>query len=416
MLKKKSLEINSLIVFLISMVSNFITYIFQMVISRLVSNVEGYGTINTLLSLYAVLSVPSALMTLAAARYAVNDKAGKDQGAVFAYLLKITKNCVIGLLVAGVISAKTVSRLLGLRNPFYMILLTVAVAILLIGSLFVGILQGKQSFWHFSMQGMINVLVRFIFSVLFVLLGLEVYGVMFAILLGCLISFFYVFYYAYKDISLDNVNKLDCSKKKEIHHYLFGITCIQLASSILSNGDLFIIKIFYDGNIAGLYSSAMVFGKIPLYISGAVISASFPLVADKAAQKQSSTPVLIKLILYGGGCAVLSSIMINLLGRRMLGIFFDKRYLESASFIYAVTLYIIPFVFLNIIVNFFCAMGRTKFVSGLLIICCLLVFAAAKLFHFSIEKMMIAVGIVLIFGFVISLIYYYCRERGQAYG
>lgn len=416
MREQKSLEVNSMIVFAVSMISNFITYIFQMVISRLVSNVEAYGTINTLLSLFAVLSVPSTLMVLAAARYAVNVRDRKEKRAVFSYLLKIILCCVIALLIIGIIATKTVSRLLGIRNPVYMILLSAAAAILLIGSLYVGVLQGKQSFWHFSIQGMLNVFVRFLCSVLLILLGFEVYGVVFAILLGCLVSFFYAFYFAYKDVSFDMTNTLNYLQKKEIHHYLLGITCIQLATSILSNGDLFIIKIFYAGNIAGLYSSAMVFGKIPLYISGAVISASFPLVADRVAQKQSATPILIKIILYGGGSAVLSSVLINLLGGWLLEFFFDERYLESSSYIYAVTLYIIPFVFLNMTANFFGAMGRTNFVSILLSVCCLLAFAAANLFHSSIEKMMTAVGIVLFFGFIISLIYYYCRERGQAYG
>ena len=81
-------ERNSLIVFSISMLSNVINYLYQIIMGNLLSPSD-YGLVNTLLSLSIVAGVPSGIFSALTATYTAKYHAQGDTGSIAEFMRKM---------------------------------------------------------------------------------------------------------------------------------------------------------------------------------------------------------------------------------------------------------------------------------------------------------------------------------------
>lgn len=65
---------------------------------------------------------------------------------------------------------------------------------------------------------------------------------------------------------------VDC---KALLKLMISTVVVQLCINFMTNGDILLVKSLFDDTQTGLYSSAMVIGKIAMYVSGAVVAARF---------------------------------------------------------------------------------------------------------------------------------------------
>ena len=89
-----------------------------------------------------------------------------------------------------------------------------------------------------------------------------------------------------------------------------------------------------------------------MYVSGAVVAAMFPMVAEQYSQGKSTRALFVKSNLYGGGMAILCAVGMILLGKPIIGIFFGTRYMEAIDLLPAVCAFVIPVTFLTVISNY----------------------------------------------------------------
>lgn len=78
-----------------------------------------------------------------------------------------------------------------------------------------------------------------------------------------------------------------------------------------TNGDMFLVKYYFDDTTAGIYSSVMVLGKIAMYISAAIIAALFPMVVEKVSRGEDTLHCLYNFFfirLCGRLCFVLTEV------------------------------------------------------------------------------------------------------------
>ena len=107
---------------------------------------------------------------------------------------------------------------------------------------------------------------KLIFSIGLVLLGWKVYGIITALLLGTGIAIVYGVHYMKKYIlHKDKESARHGIDLKEFLRYSFGTIVAQGCVIALTNGDILLVKAYFDDTQAGLYSSASVIGKIAMY-------------------------------------------------------------------------------------------------------------------------------------------------------
>lgn len=413
--KRRSFEFNSALLFVLMMMANVCNYLFQIVIARLLGDAEKYGIVTTLISFQAICNIPTTLMVMVTAKYVAQYDADEYEEKLSSVLSVLKKYAgIIGILmvVLGGVLTPFVAQNFQLEKNEYVFLIILASALLVFSSVYVGCLQGVQDFLKYGMQNLINVLTKLLISVALVLIGWEIMGVLGALVLGAILVYLYSYVYTKKYFQHKKNVQVTQETASEIKKYILGIFCFQTCINLLSNGDMLLVKYFFDGTEAGVYSSAMVIGKIALYVSGAVVGTLFPMAALEHSKGNDTRYLLKKALFYGGGVALACAIGMLIVGRWMVTLLFGEVFTNAVDYLPAISLYVVPLTFLTIITNFLAALGETRLVSYSLAIGCIASVIVAICFHNSIIQMMCWVGAILLLVFIYD-IYIYTRKKKQ---
>ena len=98
-IKERTFEKNSIILFVLMMAANVSNYLFQIIVGNLMT-VEDYGTVNAVLSLIQVMAIPNTIITLISARYMAMGAGRNDDDWRLSMLKTLVKLvCVIDLII-----------------------------------------------------------------------------------------------------------------------------------------------------------------------------------------------------------------------------------------------------------------------------------------------------------------------------
>lgn len=396
--EKNSFEKNSILLFVLMMGGNVCNYLFQIVAGNLME-VESYAQVNTVLAIVSVLSIPTTIITMICARYiALNTSIGNEHkiAAVLRALFQFIIIVVIILMIAMLFLMNGITQIFALDSRWYVIG-ALAIAILnLCFSITAGTLQGMKQFFPYGVQTILTALGKLVFSVGFILIGWSVYGVMAAVMIGIVLAIGYGLRYMGNYVKEAVLRKeksgLDA---REFLRYSIGTVVAQGCVVALTSGDILLVKAYFSDTETGLYSSAMVIGKISMYVSTAIIATLFPMVVEKYEKGENTVPLFRKAMLYGGGVSVLCAVGMVTLGNLVISILFGERYMEAIQFLPAVCMYVVPLTFVTIFMNYTLAINRLKMFDIFALAGVIAIIGLSLFFHATVQQMMIICGGVL---------------------
>ena len=396
--EKNSFEKNSILLFVLMMGGNVCNYLFQIVAGNLME-VESYAQVNTVLAIVSVLSIPTTIITMICARYiALNTSIGNEHkiAAVLRALFQFIIIVAIILMIAMLFLMNGITQIFALDSRWYVIG-ALAIAILnLCFSITAGTLQGMKQFFPYGVQTILTALGKLVFSVGFILIGWSVYGVMAAVMIGIVLAIGYGLRYMGNYVKEAVLRKeksgLDA---REFLRYSIGTVVAQGCVVALTSGDILLVKAYFSDTEAGLYSSAMVIGKISMYVSTAIIATLFPMVVEKYEKGENTVPLFRKAMLYGGGVSVLCAVGMVTLGNLVISILFGERYMEAIQFLPAVCMYVVPLTFVTIFMNYILAINRLKMFDIFAFAGVIAIIGLSLFFHATVQQMMIICGGVL---------------------
>lgn len=400
-------EKNSLLLLAFSLTSSFCNYLFQIATGQMLSEAD-YGTMNTLLSLVVILSVPTAFFTVVSSKFTTNYLTLGKQDIAATWILKLEKAallCALVMLAAGALLSGAVGNALQIEDRWYVFTAFGVAAANYLSCPAVGALQGAKRFARYGVANLIAAGMKLLGSVALILAGLRIYGTMFAIAAGTLATTAFAFV-SIRNMLVSAQKDLRVSTDGEIRRYLSGALIIQFISAILSNGDMLLIKAFSSTAAeAGVYSSAMVIGKIPLYIAGALVVVLFPTVSEAAAKKEATLRLFLKSLAYGVSIAVAFAIFLQLFGTFVLKIMYGERYLSALPLLLPVSVFIVFVTGITIEINYFLALGKTRFFIITQLSGFLAAFIAVSFNHESARRMLYVISIALAAVFAVNCAY-----------
>lgn len=399
MKQAKEFEKSSIILFCIMMGGNVCNYLFQIIVGNLMS-VEDYGVVNTVLAIVALFSIPTTIITMISARYmALNVDLNRKEPilSTLHFLYKMVALIGAMVLVVGGAFGGSIAQAFGLESDGFVYGALIIVLFNLAYSITSGSLQGLKKFTSFGLQGFIVALVKLIGSVLLVILGCRIYGVLVAIVIGTVLAIFF----SMKDVGTELAQAIRYRGEsvidlREFVAYALGTIVSQCCVTILTNGDILMVKYYFTEREAGVYSSAMVIGKIAMYVSTAVVATLFPMVVEKHERGEDTMPLLRKAMLYGGGMSIVCATGMILLGKYVIGILFGQKYLDAIGYLPFVCAYVVPLTFLTVFMNYFLATGKANLFAVLSGGVLIAVFVGCLLAHENIGKMMLICGVILL--------------------
>ena len=334
--------------------------------------VADFGAMNSLLSLMVIVSVPAVSILLVSTKYVSNFKAKKELEKIRLFRKKIFVKLIsfgTAILILLLFVSPLVSSFLKINSYIPVVILFVILFFSFLVPLNFGILQGLQKFFHQGICGSLMGLLRLIFGILLIALGLRLNGAMMALLATSLCVFFISSNFL-KDLPKSDPQSDDLGIGiGNILTYSRAVVLSSLGIIVLTNVDLILIKHYFPADQAGIYASVAVLGRTVFYFPGVIILAMFPIVSESYALKKNPSRIMkkalgITMILSGSGLIVLMAVP-----DLMLSFLFGKAFSEGASLLRIFSLAMFFMALNNVLCNFLLAIERKRFIFVLLTGC-----------------------------------------------
>jgi len=285
--------------FLATSIANFSNYVLHVFMSRMLGPAE-YSIFVSMLSLFMILSISASPLQMVFAKYVVNLQASARHSQVGTLLTRalsrISSYSFIGL-AAFVLCSSYIASFLNLPSVLPVIVTGGMIVLALLLPVTLGALQGRQQFTYLGACTALGALLRLVFAILLVYVGLGASGALGASVLSQATILI---------LSLIPLQALFAQRSEEavdtpgISGYFGTVLVSMFCFTMLTNADVVLVKHFFDPIEAGYYSAASLASKILLYLPSAVAIVMFPKSAERFALGQDSSDILRRGLLVTG--------------------------------------------------------------------------------------------------------------------
>ena len=394
---------NSAIVFVGSMGANIISYVYHLLLGRMLGP-SGYGEISSLFSILYIFTVPLIVGQTVLVKFTSQIKATGSLSQAKSLFLKVTKICVItSVIVLPVILLFSVpiTAFLHLSSPVLFILVYILFVVTLLSTVTASVLQGYQQFAWFSVLTLAVLIIKVLLSISFVPWGVS--GMLFAAIIAS-ISVYGLYFFPLKDILQTTATSAGILKEDAVR---FGIPTLLslLGITSLYTTDIILVRHFFSSAEAGMYAAIAILGKIIYYASSAVSQVMFPVLSEKAAKKQSTNQLIITSLVAVSAMSFVLSGVYFLFPTVIVNMLFGNAYTGAAGVLGQFGIFIALFSVGNIVTMANLAIGKTG-VWFIPLICAILQIIAILYIHSTIQSV-IMVNIVVCALLVVGTIGYY---------
>lgn len=387
-----------------SNIANFFAYIYHLVIGRMLGP-SGYGELASILSLIGLFSITFGFLGLVIVKFA----SGMKEEEIPSFYSWVTKKSLIAALVFAIIvffASGYLSNFLNVSSAS-IILSAPLFFVLFLSFIYTSFLQGTLRFGRVVMSSNIGLLGRLILGVLFVYLGLYVFGALLGVLLSSLLSLVVAVYFL-KDYWRHGKSKFVFKKSKEAFSYAIPIFIMSVATTSLYMSDVILVKHFFSSHLAGIYASLSTMGRIIFYGTSPIAAVMFPLVSKSYAKGGNYKKIFFLSIFLTFLLIVALVILYWLFPNLVLQLLYGDKFLEGAPYLVWFGIFIGLFTISSLFLNYFLSKGTTRVVY-IALVAAIIQIIGIYLFHKDIlQVVLVSIWVSLIL--LISLLIYFWYE------
>jgi O-antigen/teichoic acid export membrane protein len=396
-------------VFAGSIFANFLAFLLNLFLARNLSYVD-YGIFASLISVVILASIPAGSITTIIVKFASDYHSKNELGRLQNFYKKSFKFIIafsFFTMMLFVIFSPLIKNFLHLDNIFYILIVGLCVVAGYIQVVNLGFLQAIMKFGFLSFTGVLSNIVKLIIGVLFVFLGFRVFSGLWSIIFMGL-SGFLIGFIPLRFIFSKNTDDDIHVSTKEILRYALPVFITVLFMTSFTSTDVILVKHFFSSQQAGFYAGLSLIGKVIFYFTTPIPFVMFPLLIRRKNSGKSFNKlfylalilVLLPSLTITGFYFIFPKLVVNM----FLG---GKDYLEIAGLAGFFGINLTIFSLINVFINFFLSLNRTKIVP-LIVISALAQIILIYIFHNNFSQI-ITISILVLSVLLIVLAGYYLK-------
>ena len=284
------------ILFTASCLAGALNYFYHIIMGRMLGP-DSYGVFSSLVAMLLVFSVPASAVQTVVAHYTSGFQAqghiGGTQALVSSALKRVLFYAAIGT-VAIMLASPVIASFLHIGSIVPVIVLGTVLIPWMLSPVASGTLQGLQRFNYLGTNMILGALGRVFVGLILVSGGLSVSGALGGSFASCSIMLLHGLIpltFLFRGQYTDEINLRD------IYGYSGRVLLGYASFAVLTNMDIILVKHFFPPAEAGYYSAASTFGKIVLFLPGAIAVVMFPKSSYLYALGKDAARVLKKSLL-----------------------------------------------------------------------------------------------------------------------
>jgi O-antigen/teichoic acid export membrane protein len=376
---------NSFVLFSGSMVNNILSYVFHLVVGRMVS-VEVYGETESLISLMTIIAVPAGTLAMVMTKYAAECKAQNDKKRSYELLRYFNKKIMrygVPLFLVTILLTPYISRFLNIKSNIPLIIVWVSMLLSLFSSGVSGTLSGWQKFKESSWAAIGGGALKLISALVFIALGMKLNGLMLSFFLSA-VSTYVIALICLKFIFVEGKNgnqeitKLDFGPiKSTIATFFMG----NLAINALGNLDMVLAKHNLSSIEAGQYGALTIVSKIIFFATGVIASVLFSMSAEHNHKKGNTKKLFLQAFSLMLGVSLIATAIYFIAPKLILSFLFGAKYDGVSTYLGWFAVLVVLYSMVNLTLQYLLSLHRIKVVYGMLSVAVLAAVAILFLGH-----------------------------------
>jgi len=391
---KDELVKGSIILFVMIALFNFLNYVFQILMNKMLGPSE-YGVLAFLMSIMYIFGIPSEAIQTIVSRYTSKFNAKKEYGKIKDLLIRSLKK-FIGISIILFILF-TIFSFIFISHFFNISIYLLAITGLLIVTSFIlpisrGILQGRKKFFALGFNLITDAVLKIIFGVLLVFIGIKAYGGIISLVISTAGAFILSFVFI-KEITkakrvtgeFENIIKYNIPN-------LFAISCIVLMYSL----DIILAKKFFSPEILGQYAFVSLIAKVIIFSNMAIGKAMLPISSENFENGKNTSGIFKKAMIITGIVSFVALLFYGLMPELIIKILslWDSRNLSVANVLFPLGLAFSFLSFSYIIMMNSISTNKIKRIPFELIFFVILQIACMYIFNYSLLSFSYSIMIV----------------------
>lgn len=348
----------SLMMIVGSNATNFINYIYHLLMGRLLGP-SSYGELASLLSLVGLIGMVPAALSLVAVKYVSSAKNGQEINNLVAWINKKTLLAGIIILIVISLASPFLASFMKIKNTGLIFIIAGTFLFSLPSLYYKSILQGLLRFKETIIGVLIENSTKLALGVLLVYIGFSVGGALIAFLMATFLGWLFSRYFLKDYLTSDSTGEI---KVRSMVAYSVPVLIQSVAITSLYSTDLILVKHFFSPETAGLYAALSTLGKIIFFAVGPIGAVMFPMVSKRKAEGVDYKKVFNYSFIT---TAVVSFIILAVywwVPRLAITILYGSLYLEIANLLVWFGVFITLFTLSSLLINFHLSLERTKVV------------------------------------------------------
>lgn len=351
----------SFVVFVGSLISNFGTYLFHLVMGRMLGPAD-YGVLESLISISYFLGIPISVLGLIIVKYVSGEN--KNTNNVASFVVKISKKTTKWGLLSFVIFLllfPILSRLVKVNSFPFFLALGISSFLSIYLTIFASVFQGIMKFIQLSIFNVLNTWSKLLFSIILLILGFKVGGAIYAGVMAAIITIFFGYFFAIKYLPLNFKQKEEKNIAfPNIRSYATAVFISNLTLTSFYTVDIILARYFLPSALAGQYASLSVLGKIIFFSSSSIVSVMFPMVSAKHANGEDYRKPLWLSFLFVLILSLIISTVYFIFPKQMIGLLFGSSYLSVSGSLGLFAIFISIYSLCSLFMNFFLSISKLK--------------------------------------------------------
>ncbi len=389
-----------------NMFANIINYIYQIYFAGRFLGPVGNGQLGSLFAILYIVTIIPISTSASIVKFVSSSKNHAEAVLVYQRINSLIFKVSLILSILLLLSSPLLSNFL--HVPISGVLIVPFVLFFsLIALVNQATLQGLLKFWGSVGPNIVSSAMKLVFGFIFVLLGWYVFGAMVGVLLGMLLAYIYS-WYLFKKFS-KNVKPKGKFDFNKFLKYSFPVLLHSFAFTSIFTVDVILVKHFFPESIAGEYVALSTLGKIIYFAASPIAGVMFPIVAGKHSRGEKYFHLLMSSLFVTLLISLGAVSFYFLIPKIVIGLSYGSKYLDIASDLPWMGLFICFYSVSYFMMNFFLSIDTTRLVI-LPLIFSILQIILLWFFHGSILEV-IQISLVLMFLLFTALSTYLVYNR-----
>lgn len=352
---KSDLFTGSLVLLVTFNLFNFLNFLFQVVMARLLTLAE-YGILATLLSItYFGSLLTESIQTIVTRYVAQENRKGRIKN-IFKRSFKKAQKLAVAVFIGYCLFAVIFSPLLNISRGILLLVGLVFFSAVL-SPVTRGVLQGEKKFSHLGFNLIIESGLRLILGVTLVVAGFALYGAVVATVLGsflALLASYSLVKKQFKDV------KEESTSLQGIYGYSLPMFVILISLMAFYSLDILIAKIYFSAEEVGAYAVASLLAKALFWGTQPVSKALFPISVKDQNNSNKSKKILYQALFLVGLMIVCGLGVFYFFSTQLIHLFSGKIIPLSIKLLVPLGLAMSILSFSNVILLYRLSLGEIK--------------------------------------------------------